>query len=160
MDNQPLYDQDFYAWANEQAQLLRAGRLSEADIENIAEEIASLGRSEKRELISRLTLVLLHLLKWQHQSVLRSTSWRLTLEEQRNKLEDHLADNPSLKSSVPQAIGTAYRDAVLGAARETSLERTTFPVVCPWSVNEILDPNFFPDPNSFPEDKSNTNGTS
>ncbi len=100
MGNRQLYDQDFYAWANEQAGLLRAGRLSEADIEHIAEEIESMGKSEKRELVSRLTVLLLHLLKWQHQPAFRSKSWRLTLEEQRDRLEDHLADNPSLKSSL------------------------------------------------------------
>src|ERR1700712_4659540 len=103
MANRQLYDQDFYAWANEQAGLLRAGRLSEADIEHIAEEIESMGRSEKRELVNRLTVVLLHLLKWQFQPVLRGSSWRLTLEEQRNQLEDHIADNPSLKSVVQTA---------------------------------------------------------
>jgi hypothetical protein len=144
MGNQ-LYDRDFYAWANEQADLLRAGRLSEADIENIAEEIESLGKSEKRELISRLTVLLVHLLKWQYQPVLRSRSWRLTLEEQRNRIEDHLVDNPSLKSSLGVTIGAAYRDAILGAARETGLERSTFPTTCPWSFEQIVDPNFLPE---------------
>jgi hypothetical protein len=146
MSNQQLYDQDFYAWANEQAQLLRAGRLSEADIEHIAEEIESMGRSEKRELVSRLTVLLLHLLKWQHQPALRSTSWQLTLEEQRNRLEDHIADNPSLKSHLGDAAAAAYRNAILGAARETGFERGLFPVACPWSNDEIMDPNFFPEP--------------
>jgi hypothetical protein len=144
MGNQ-LYDRDFYAWANEQADLLRAGRLSEADIENIAEEIESLGKSEKRELISRLTVLLVHLLKWQYQPVLRSRSWRLTLEEQRNRIEDHLVDNPSLKSSLGVTIGAAHRDAILGAARETGLERSTFPTTCPWSFEQIMDSNFLPE---------------
>jgi Domain of unknown function DUF29 len=90
MVNRQLYDQDFFAWTNEQAGLLREGRLSEADIDHIAEEIE--GKSEKRELVSRLTGLLLHLLKWQHQPAFRSTGWGLTLEEQRNRLEDHLAD--------------------------------------------------------------------
>ena len=70
-----LYDRDFYAWANEQAALLRAGRLTEADIENIAEEIESMGRSEKRELVGRLAILLQHLLKWQFQPGRRSASW-------------------------------------------------------------------------------------
>jgi hypothetical protein len=143
MSNQQLYDQDFYAWANEQAGLLRAGWLSEADIEHIAEEIESIGKSEKRELISRLTVLLVHLLKWQHQPVLRSTSWRLTLEEQRNQLEDHLADNPSLKAILDEVITSAYRNAILGAVRETSIERRVFPVVCPWSFDQMMDPNFW-----------------
>jgi len=75
MSNARLYDDDFYAWANEQAALLRAGRLSEADLEYIAEEIESVGRTEKRELISRLTVLLAHLLKWQYRSVHRRGPW-------------------------------------------------------------------------------------
>src|ERR1700748_2323834 len=90
-----LYDRDFYAWANQQAALLRAGRLAEADIKNIAEEIESMGRSEKRELVSGLTTLLQHLLKWQFQPGRQSTSWRLSIEKQ---LEDHMKDNPSLTS--------------------------------------------------------------
>jgi hypothetical protein len=145
MGNRQLYDQDFYAWANEQAGLLRAGRLSEADIVHIAEEIESMGRSEKRELVTRLTVALLHLLKWQYQPALRGNSWRLTLEEQRNQLEDHLADNPSLKSVVGETVVAAYRNALLGAVRETGLDRGIFPVDCPWSFEQIVDPNFYPE---------------
>jgi hypothetical protein len=151
MGNQLLYDRDFYAWANEQAELLRAGRLSEADIENIAEEIESLGKSEKRELISRLTVLLVHLLKWQYQRALRGKSWRLTLEEQRDEVAAPLGDNPSLKSTLGDFIAVAYRRAILGAARETDLERSAFPTTCPWSFEQIMDPNFFPDPNPLPE---------
>jgi hypothetical protein len=145
MGNQLLHDQDFYAWANEQAGLLRAGRLSEADIEHIADEIESMGKTEKRELVNRLTVLLTHLLKWQHQSVLRGTSRRLTLEEQRNQIEDHLADNPSLKSTLADTIVAGYRNAILSAARETGMERSVFPPACPWSFQQISDPNFYPE---------------
>ena len=145
MSNQRLYDRDFYAWANEQAGLLRAGRLSEADIEHIAEEIESLGKSEKRELVSRLTVLLAHMLKWRFQPVLRGKSWDLTLEEQRNQLTDHLTDNPSLKSSLGETIVTAYRNAILRASRETGLDRGEFPAACPWSFEQISDPNFYPE---------------
>jgi Domain of unknown function DUF29 len=96
MTNAAGYDVDFYAWTIEQAGLLRAGRLSEADIENIAEEIESIGRSEKRELVNRLTVLLIHLLKWQAQPAFRDTSWRLTIAERRGRLVEHLKDNPSL----------------------------------------------------------------
>jgi hypothetical protein len=145
MDNQHLYDQDFYAWANEQAGLLRAGRLSEADIGHIAVEIESLGKSEKREPVSRLTVLLTHLPKWRYQAGLRSVSWRLTLEEQRNQLGDYLADNPSLKSSIGETTASAYRNAILGAARETGMERSAFPISCPWSFDPIMDPDFYPE---------------
>ncbi len=76
MSHPTLYDHDFYAWSQEQAGLLRAGKLSEADIQHIAEEIESLGRSEKRELVSRLSILLMHLLKWQYQAPRRGRSWR------------------------------------------------------------------------------------
>jgi hypothetical protein len=145
MSNHQLYDRDFYAWANEQAGLLRAGRLSEADIEHIAEEIESMGKSEKRELITRLTVVLVHLLKWQYQPPLRGNSWRLTLEEQRDQLEDHLMDNPSLKSTLGETIAAAYRRTIPRTVREAGIERSVFPVSCPWSAEQIMDQNFFPE---------------
>lgn len=139
-----LYDQDFYAWANEQAGLLRAGKLTQADIEHIAEEIESMGKSEKRELVNRLSVLLMHLLKWQFQPTARSTSWRLTIEEQRDRLVDHLADNPSLKATIETSIVTAQRLAILGAARETGLDVGTFPTLCPWSFEQIIASDFWP----------------
>jgi uncharacterized protein DUF29 len=140
-----LYDQDFFAWANEQARLLRAGRLSEADIAHIAEEIESMGRSEKRELVNRLSVLLMHLLKWRFQPSARGTSWRLTIEEQRQRLADHLLDNPSLKATLDASIASGYRLAILGAARETGLDRAVFPAACPWSFEQVMDPDFWPE---------------
>jgi len=139
-----LYDQDFYAWANEQARLLRAGKLSEADIEHIAEEIESMGRAEKRELVNRLIVLLHHLLKWQFQPGRRGSSWEATISVQRHSLERHLDDNPSLKSMLSVAIEQAYRDAVIEAAGETGLRRSTFPVSCPWTFEQIMDDGFWP----------------
>ena len=140
-----LYDRDFYAWANEQAALLRAGRLTEADIENIAEEIDSIGRGEKGEVINRLAVLLSHLLKWQFQPAFRGNSWRLTIEEQRNRVDDHLGDNPSLKSQLDQALRTAYRSAANEASIETGFARSTFPADCPYSYEQIMNPDFWPE---------------
>ena len=140
-----LYERDFYAWANEQAALLRAGQLGLADIENIAEEIESMGRSEKRELISRLSVLLMHLLKWQYQPERRGRSWQGTIEQQRSHLEDHLADNPSLKSQLAAAIRLAYKDARIDAERETDIDRDTFPIECPFTFDEMMDADFLPD---------------
>ena len=140
-----LYERDFYAWANEQAALLRAGKLAEADIENIAEEIESMGRSERRELVNRLAVLLQHLLKWQFQPLFRGASWRLTIEEQRYRLEDHLKDNPSLKSQLPQAMREAYRLAVVQALRETGFDRGTFPAGCAFTYEHAMDPDFWPE---------------
>jgi hypothetical protein len=139
------YETDFYAWANEQATLLRSGKLAEADIEHIAEEIESMGKTEKRELISRLSVLLAHLLKWKFQPALRGKSWRLTIIEQRNAVADHLADNPSLKSKTGDAMKIAYRGAVIQAAKETTLDQGDFPAVCPWTYNKVIDPGFWPD---------------
>ena len=140
-----LYERDFYAWASEQAALLRAGKFDHADIENIAEEIESMGRGEKRELVSRLTVLLLHLLKWRHQPVFRGTSWRLSIEEQRYRLEDHLNDNPSLKSQMDTAMRAAYRITRVSAERETGLSGGTFPPICPFSIDQVMDENFWPE---------------
>ena len=140
-----LYETDFYAWANQQAALLRAGRLSEADIANIVEEIETLGRSEKRELVSRLTLLLTHLLKWRFQPKKRGKSWRLTIKGQRLELRRQLKHNPSLKSQLGGAIADAYESAVIEAARETGLDEMDLPDACPWSYENITDDNFWPE---------------
>lgn len=139
-----LYDQDFYAWAQTQADLLRQGRLADADIGHIAEEIESMGRAEKRELVSRLTVLLLHLLKWRFQPDQRGRSWRLSIIEQRLRITDHLADNPSLKARLPEALAAAHRLARLEAARETGLELDMFPDTCPWTFPEIMEEDFWP----------------
>ncbi|HUB15892.1 MAG TPA: DUF29 domain-containing protein [Acetobacteraceae bacterium] len=138
-----LYDQDFYAWANEQAALLRAGRFGEIDVENVAEEIESMGRSQKSELVNRLAVLLTHLLKWRYQPGFRSKSWRLTIAEQRFQIERHLRDNPSLKSHLAEPIADGYRLARLKAERETGLE--SFPDACPFSFDEAMDDGFWPD---------------
>ena len=146
MPSSTLYDHDFYAWANEQAALLRSGQLTAADIEHIAEEIESMGKTEKRELISRLSVLLLHLLKWQFQPNLRGASWRLSIANTRDQLADHLGDNPSLKAKLPEAIASAYRYAHRDAARETGMGVETFPPACPWSFDQIMDEAFWPEP--------------
>ena len=140
-----LYDQDFYAWANEQAGLLRAGKLSEADIEHIAEEIESMGKTEKRELTSRLAVLLLYLLKWRFQPKRRGSSWEATIKIQRRDLRRHLADNPSLKSKLSEAIADAYGNAIIEAGAETGLSESTFPADCPWSFEKIMAEDFWPE---------------
>jgi len=138
------YEADFYAWTNKQAALLRAGSFTAADIENIAEELESMGRSEKRELISRLTVLLLHLLKWQFQPERRGASWRATIRGQRSDIADHLGDNPSLKAILNEAIRAAYGKATIAAEGETGLPEATFPAACPWTSAEIMDDSFWP----------------
>ncbi len=143
MSKADVYDHDFHAWANEQAALLRAGRLSEADVAHIAEEIETLGRGERREMASRLGVLLLHLLKWAHQPERRGKSWRLTIEEQRRQIARHLRDNPSLGAWRDEAVADAYGDAVLRAERETDLPRDVFAWACPWTFEQAVDDGFW-----------------
>ena len=136
------YESDFYAWANEQAALLRAGNLSQADVEHIAEEIESMGRSEKHELINRLSVLLSHLLKWQFQPAFQGRSWLFTIKEQRIQIHDNLLENPSLRASFAESLSKAYKLALLLAEKETGV--TSLPEICPYSQEQILDDEFFP----------------
>nr|WP_166143901.1 DUF29 domain-containing protein [Methylosinus sp. RM1] len=145
MPHSPLYETDFYAWAKEQAALLRAGRLSAADLENIAEEIDSMGRSEKRELVSRLSVLLARLLKWRFQPALRGNSWRLSIREQRLRIRRHLEDNPSLKALLDVAMAEGYELAAIVAQRETGLGDDAFPPTCPWPFDRAIAADFWPD---------------
>lgn len=139
------YEGDFYGWALQQAKLLRAGRLAEADVGNIAEEIESMGRGEKRELVNRLAVLLLHLLKWVHQPERRGKSWCLTIEEQRRQIGRHMGESPSLQPLVDQVLAEAYGDAVIRAERETDLPRDMSPWSCPYMFEQLMDANFWPD---------------
>ncbi|MEI6706110.1 MAG: DUF29 domain-containing protein [Methylococcales bacterium] len=139
------YQKDFYAWTQEQAALLKAGRLHELDLINLLEEIETMGRSEKRELDSRLTVLLVHLLKWHYQSGRRSKSWQLTIEGQRDNCFDVLDDNPSLKPQLNELINRAYSKARTLAAKETDLDKSVFPITCSWTLAQILDNEFYPD---------------
>ena len=141
-----LYERDFFAWANEQAALLRSGRLSAADIEHIAEEIESMGKTEKRELVNRLTVLLTHLLKWRHQPERIGVSWRATVRLQRRDLTALLEDNPSLKATLPDSVARAFGNAVIEAGAETGMPETVFPSVCPWSFEQMMDEAFWPEP--------------
>jgi uncharacterized protein DUF29 len=139
------YHTDFYAWTMEQATLLREGRLASADVANIAEEIESMGRAEKRELVNRLTILLLHLLKWHFQPGFRSASWNSSIREQRIRLRDHLDDNPSLKAELDDAFARAYKLAVIAAARETGLPEADFPKTRPYDFKQVVGDEFWPD---------------
>jgi hypothetical protein len=139
------YEADFYAWTYEQAAKLRTGQFTELDLANIAEELEGLGKSQKKELISRLTVLLAHLLKWQYQPPRRCTSWEITIEEQRYQLQKHLQENPSLNAKLPDAIADAYQSAVRWARDETGLKKEIFPTDCPYSWVQISDNDFYPE---------------
>jgi len=138
-------DKDFYAWSLEQAALLRERRIAEADLDLIAEEIESMGKTEKRELVSRLTVLLLHLLKWRFQPKGRGKPWRLSIANARDEIADLIADNPSLKSMLDDVTAQAYRYARRKTAIETHLGDERFPDQCPWTFAEAIDESFLPE---------------
>jgi hypothetical protein len=141
------YDADVVAWASEQAALLRAGRLSDLDIEHIAEEIEDVGKSEQRELASRMAVLLSHLLKWEYQPERREGSWEDTIRTRRERIERRICKTPSLKASLTDADwqADAWDDAVDDAVKETGIARKVFPKSCPWTKEQIMSQDFYPD---------------
>ena len=131
------YEQDFYQWTQEQAELLKAGALSQLDVENLIEEIESMGKSQKRALISRMTVLLMHLLKWDYQPDRRSGSLKSTIITQRKEIKRLLKDNPGLKSIITEMLTETYLDAAEIASAETELPESTFPETCPYTVEHL-----------------------
>jgi hypothetical protein len=140
-----LYDEDFAVWAAETARLLRARRFAEIDIEHAAEEIEDMGKSQVRELGSRLRVLLVHLLKWKWQPEKRSRSCQSTIDTQRAELETLFGQSPSLRRQLPDEVRAVYRRAARGAAIQTGLPIETFPRTCPFSAEQVLDEDFLPE---------------
>ena len=145
--NAELYEEDFYAWTQTTAALIREGKWHDLDREAVAEEIESLGKSDWRELASRIAVLLRHLLKWRYQPERRQRgrSWRSTIWEQRSRLRRLLRQSPSLAPLVPQTLQEEYAEARQRASDETGLPLTTFPPACPWQAEEVLDVDFWPE---------------
>ncbi len=150
-----LYQKNYTAWAEETAELLKTGRFAELDIEHLLEELASMGASEYNELESRLTVLIAHLLKWQFQYQQLSDkwkefdgrSWRYTIIEQRARIAKRLRKSPGLKANFSEILLEAYEDALELAIKETQLPASTFPPKCPYTIEELLNDNFYPQQN-------------
>lgn len=140
------YDADFHAWTLHNARLLRQGQLSDLDVEHIAEELESMGASERRELLNRLQVLMLHLLKHQFQPERRGKSWILTINHQRTAIERLLEQSPSLNRFLsPEQLAKVYVKAARDAVIETDLDRHLFPIDCPYQLEQILDDDWLPD---------------
>lgn len=131
-----LYETDFHAWTFEQASRLRSGK--PVDVEHIAEELETLGRSEEQQLTNRLAVLIQHMLKCEHQPEKHSPSWDATIKEQRRRVNRLLGINPSLRSKLQNAVDDAYATAVTFASAETSILEEDFPVDCPYTVEMLL----------------------
>lgn len=143
---QSLYDQDFYAWVEQTAELLKSGKWETLDLENLIEEVVDLGKSQQRALQSALRLVLSHLLKWKYQPEKRSNSWQITITRERLNLDELLTESPSLRRFLNDAdwMNTTYQRSRREAIVETGLAEDNFPIVRPFTVDEVLDLDFYP----------------
>ncbi len=142
----PLKGGDVHQWSVDQAALIRARRFGEIDWVNVADEIESVGKSEFRSLASNLEIVLIHILKWEHQPERRSRSWIYSINEHRHCVEEDLLENPSLKARAAEGVERAYPRALYTARMETGLSDTTFPAVCPNARDAIMTRPFVLDP--------------
>ncbi len=140
-----LYDQDFVIWTEETARLLREAKFGRIDIEQVAEEIEDMGKNYRHEVHSRLVVLIHHLLKWRYQPEKRSGSWKATIVTQRRDLASRFEQAPSLRRILREKLPAVYSDAVEEAAAETGLPESHFPGGCPFSEQEILDRQFFPE---------------
>jgi Domain of unknown function DUF29 len=139
------YDQDFNLWLEQTVNLLRSGQFEQLDIENLVDELESMSRRDKREILSRLKVVLMHLLKWKYQPEQRSGSWESSIRTNRDEIAQILIDSPSLKNYPTQVLTHAYPIARKNAASETGLVLGVFPDSSPFSIAQVLDDEFWPE---------------
>ena len=144
MGSLSLYEKDFYAWTQEQAKLIKDKAFERLDLIHLFDEVESMGASEVRELESRLEVLLAHLLKWKYQPNLQCRSWQLTIKEQRYRLKKRIKKMPSLKPLLPEAFIDSYESAIYSAMKETGLDDSTFPSVSPWTIEQVLNDEFYP----------------
>ncbi len=144
MSTASVEPKDFYAWTQQQADLLRNKNFDQVDLDHLIEEIEIMGNSEVRELELRFTVLLMHLLKWQYQPTLQTRSWVLTIKEQRRRIIKRLQQSPSLKSKLQEIINDAYELARGDASDETGLSESVFPETCPWEYLQFIDMEFWP----------------
>ncbi|MFN6474821.1 DUF29 domain-containing protein [Nostoc sp. DedQUE07] len=144
MSKTTLYNQDFLVWTQQQAECLKKGRWAELDVEHLVEELEALGRSEQKELGSYLQVLLMHLLKSQYQSERKTKSWINTISNCRNQIQDCLEDTPSLQRLLEdwEWIQKYYRRACRDAANETQKPIETFPLECPFTMEQVLNSEF------------------
>jgi hypothetical protein len=144
MQTRTFYNIDFALWLSEQVKALQQGQFQRLDVENLVEELSSLGVSEKRALGSQLARLFMHLLKWQYQPEKRSQSWEYSIVNARHEIDRILATSPSLRTYLPQTWAKEYERARKEAKADTGLPLATFPEECPYSLVEALTSDFLP----------------
>jgi hypothetical protein len=132
-----LYEADETAWLDEMANLIRAGRLEDLDFSHLQEYLADMANRDRKEVGSRLRVLLMHLLKWEHQPECRTRSWLASIVTQRDELEDDVAGGV-LRAHAINVLPKSYAKAVREAIAETGLPATTFPPDCPYTLDEVM----------------------
>lgn len=158
MNTLPLeYERDFSGWINQHIALLKAGQFHQLDIDHLIEELEGMANRDWNELVSHLVILIAHLLKWQfqfkqfaetwqHAGEYAARSWQYAIIEQRYRIKEQLENNPSLKSHLTEAMTKAYPKAVALAVDKTGLPKKTFPLVCSYSLEQLLEKTFYPHP--------------
>jgi len=144
MSSLSLYEKDFYAWTQEQAKLIKNKAFERLDLTHLFDEVEDMGNRHADEIESRLEILLMHLLKWKYQPNLQSKSWQLTIKEQRLAINRRLKKMPSLKSKLPEIFEESYAPSLLHAEQETGLDESTFPTKSPWTIEQVLNAEFYP----------------
>lgn len=119
LNPQSLYEQDILLWVEDTVAKLKAHDFEHIDLENLIEEVESLGISQKKELISRLITLLEHLLKRLYVDIPYDyNGWERTIRNQRNDLELLLKDAPSLKARWNDSFTYAWEIALKTVRKE------------------------------------------
>ncbi len=145
MNIKTLYEQDFHSWTQQHIAFLKEAKFAEIDVDNLIDELESMAKTDRRELVNRLIILIAHLLKWQYQPAMRSKGWQSSIIEQRAQIDFLLDDVPSLKSYLQEAISKAHPRAVKVAAKETRLASASFPSQCDYAIEQLLDENYYPE---------------
>ncbi len=141
----PLYEQDYCLWLQSAIEALRSRRLEAVDIDNLVEELEDLGRREKKAVYSDLRVLLIHLLKWKYQPQKRTNSWRVTIAEHRQRLEESFEVSPSLRRYYQECFAQCYQAARRGSSAQTGMPVDNFPGECPFKLKQVLDLSWLPD---------------
>lgn len=139
-----LYEIDYLLWIETTLKQLRDRDYNQVDWQNLLEEIEDMGKSERRSIKSNLTVVLVHLLKWEFQPQFRTGSWAGSITQHRTRILYALEDSPSLKNYLPEVLEPAYSRSRQEASKETQLPLSIFPVDCPYAIEQVLDDGFWP----------------
>lgn len=145
ISHRDLYEQDFCLWVEQTLVLLRQGNLTDLDLDNLLEEIADMGNSQKQSLESNLKILLMHLLKYQYQPDKRTNSWRYTIVEHRQRIHKAFKNSPSLKRHFLQEFADVYLEARKLTAVETGISLDTFPSIATFTNSQVLDEDYFPE---------------